>query len=463
MGRVPDRIFCEITGYVQAFRDVNKMEQRPIFLYLVRKGLSPLAIHDDLVTTLGADGDAGSYSSVIRYLRDAVFASSNPPTLLPVTFCHFSLMFLDDFHIPLNTAPFTFVINESEFQLNQLEAALLSPYVLDHMLVDGTSNRFTISSTSFSADDFDTLRQIVCSNTPVVTSTQSRSLLCLSRSLGNPGLQSLSLLHSLNKSDPLASGVSAAACEFHRFQRKDLMAIDFDTLNSILSDSELEILSEDELLNVELELFGIDPVCFLSRDKIGDLSLSLPFSELSETIWTTFLARYILCDLTIPLDSVIVKELPALFSDFRGKHLKLLYRESRDFGGHYAFHKACDGHRNTLAIVMHSNGSIFGGFTPLPWASSGGWIKDPSCQTFLFTLQNPFNIPPMRFPIRPDAARAIFCDSTTLCVFAYGYTWQSFDASALGDFPLQGLKFMTGEDVITWTNFEIFEVMDGPS
>jgi hypothetical protein len=57
------------------------MEQQSIVLYLARKGLSPLAIHDDLVTTLGVD--AVSYSSVTRYLRDAVFAFSNPPTPLP--------------------------------------------------------------------------------------------------------------------------------------------------------------------------------------------------------------------------------------------------------------------------------------------------------------------------------------------------------------------------------------------
>jgi hypothetical protein len=56
------------------------MEQRSIVLYFARKRLSPLAIHDDLVTTLGAD--AVSYSSVTRYLRDAVFASSNPLTRL---------------------------------------------------------------------------------------------------------------------------------------------------------------------------------------------------------------------------------------------------------------------------------------------------------------------------------------------------------------------------------------------
>jgi transcriptional regulator of acetoin/glycerol metabolism len=81
MGRVPDRILCEIIGYVQTFRDVKKMEQRSIVFYFAREGLSPLAIHDDLVTMLGAD--AVSYSSVIRCLSDAVFASSNLPTALP--------------------------------------------------------------------------------------------------------------------------------------------------------------------------------------------------------------------------------------------------------------------------------------------------------------------------------------------------------------------------------------------
>jgi hypothetical protein len=57
------------------------MEQQSIVLYLARKGLSPFAIHDDLVTTLAAD--AMSYLFVTRYLRDAVFSSSNPPTHLP--------------------------------------------------------------------------------------------------------------------------------------------------------------------------------------------------------------------------------------------------------------------------------------------------------------------------------------------------------------------------------------------
>jgi hypothetical protein len=68
-------------SYIQTLRDVKKMEQQSIIFYLARKRLSPLAIHDNFVTTLGTD--AVSYSSVIRYLRDPIFSSSNPPTTLP--------------------------------------------------------------------------------------------------------------------------------------------------------------------------------------------------------------------------------------------------------------------------------------------------------------------------------------------------------------------------------------------
>jgi hypothetical protein len=52
------------------------MDQQLIVLYLSRKGLSALAIHDDLVATLGAE--TVSYPSVTRCLREAIFASSNP-------------------------------------------------------------------------------------------------------------------------------------------------------------------------------------------------------------------------------------------------------------------------------------------------------------------------------------------------------------------------------------------------
>jgi hypothetical protein len=57
------------------------MDQQSIILYLSRKGLSAVAIHDDLVSTLGAE--AVSYPSVTRSLREAIFTPSNPPDPLP--------------------------------------------------------------------------------------------------------------------------------------------------------------------------------------------------------------------------------------------------------------------------------------------------------------------------------------------------------------------------------------------
>jgi hypothetical protein len=45
------------------------MTQRPIVAYLSLKGMLVREIHGDIVATLGPD--AASYSSVIRYLREA--------------------------------------------------------------------------------------------------------------------------------------------------------------------------------------------------------------------------------------------------------------------------------------------------------------------------------------------------------------------------------------------------------
>jgi hypothetical protein len=53
---------------------MSNMDQQLIILCLSMKGLSAVAIHDDLVTTLGAE--AVSYPSVTLYLREAIFASA---------------------------------------------------------------------------------------------------------------------------------------------------------------------------------------------------------------------------------------------------------------------------------------------------------------------------------------------------------------------------------------------------
>jgi hypothetical protein len=91
---------------------------------------------------------------------------------------------------------------------------------------------------------------------------------------------------------------------------------------------------------------------------------------------------------------VIVSDFPAIFAEFRGKHLKILWRGSRDGFGADAFHGPCDGHANTLTVILDTDGNIFGGFPPVEWESLSGWKYQPddSRKSFMFTLKNPHNI-----------------------------------------------------------------------
>jgi hypothetical protein len=36
------------------------------------------------------------------------------------------------------------------------------------------------------------------------------------------------------------------------------------------------------------------------------------------------------------------------------------------------FHRRCDGHANTLTVILDTKGNIFGGFTPVEWESGRG-------------------------------------------------------------------------------------------
>jgi hypothetical protein len=115
------------------------------------------------------------------------------------------------------------------------------------------------------------------------------------------------------------------------------------------------------------------------------------------------------------LNSRILTTFPAIFDEFRGRSLRLLFRASTDGFSAAAFHRACDGRSPTLAIVCDEGGNVFGGFTPIAWESvgnDGGPLRrvDANLKSFVFTVKNPHQTGPMRFPLRPGRqGRAVFC------------------------------------------------------
>jgi hypothetical protein len=111
--------------------------------------------------------------------------------------------------------------------------------------------------------------------------------------------------------------------------------------------------------------------------------------------------------------SLIVANLPALFADLRWKRSTLLWRGSRDGFRARDFHVRCDGHANTLTLILDKEGNIFGGFTPVEGDSTSNCCKaDPSLKSFLFTLKNPHNVSARRFALKAEwKGCAIGCGS----------------------------------------------------
>jgi hypothetical protein len=101
----------------------------------------------------------------------------------------------------------------------------------------------------------------------------------------------------------------------------------------------------------------------------------------------------------------------AIFEDFKQQKFSLLWRGSRDGFKAQQFHTFCDGHPNTLTLILDTDGNVFGGFTPVEWELGMGMCKaDPSLKSFLFTLMNPHNVPARRFALNAERKdEAIYC------------------------------------------------------
>jgi hypothetical protein len=172
-----------------------------------------------------------------------------------------------------------------------------------------------------------------------------------------------------------------------------------------------------------------------------------------------------------PFNSSIVSELPSILEEFRGKRFCLLWRASKDGFSAQAFHTQCDGSGNTLTFILDKSGNIFGGFTPIKWDSKGGARADESAKGFLFTIKNPGNIGPKKFPLNADRkSQAIFCDPAWGPHFydfgvydnsntnSVSHSWY-FGAAYSNDTGAAGETVFTGAGSFTAKEVEVFEII----
>jgi hypothetical protein len=172
-------------------------------------------------------------------------------------------------------------------------------------------------------------------------------------------------------------------------------------------------------------------------------------------------------------DSAIVPDFPKLFEDFKERQFTLLWRGNRDGFGGREFHGHCDGHPNTMTVILDTNGNTFGGFTPVRWESPPirGMSKvDKSLKSFLFTLKNPYNVPAQRFALKAKQKDfAIFCNAECgphLCDIAVCDNCDGNAASYAAGFGcnytnntgLDGTTFFTGSPNFKVKDIEVFEI-----
>jgi hypothetical protein len=187
------------------------------------------------------------------------------------------------------------------------------------------------------------------------------------------------------------------------------------------------------------------------------------------------------------VDSLIVSDVPPLFDEFRLKKWTLLWRGSRDGFGAHDFHSRCDGHANTLTLIVTAaskegaGGFVFGGFTPVEWDSrvidwecygSNCYKSDDSLKSFLFTLTNPRNIPARKFALMAEEKqKAIYCCSARGPSFGGMYVSDNCNANIdsvtyLGlnaytnDTGLDGRTVFTGSYYFKVEEIEVFEITD---
>jgi hypothetical protein len=288
---------------------------------------------------------------------------------------------------------FQFVVNQSVIEISLAES-LIFPAVREQLSVDGCARSFFLENSGIEAADIHSLQLLLSGETILVKRSQG----LLSGFLGNVSFERLLLGCS-------KAGIRMNLSDLVMERRIDLGGLSVEALDSLLLDEFVTVESEDALLRFILNL-GLDYRDLVRHIQIGFLSedgLSLlveHFGIPPESIWQC--AAEQIAHPPSLIDSQIISDFPEIFAEFRGRRFSLLWRGSRDGFGASGFHERCDGHENTLTVILDTKGNIFGGFTPVKWDSNSEAMTDDSLKSFLFTLKNPHNIPARKFALKAE-------------------------------------------------------------
>jgi hypothetical protein len=287
--------------------------------------------------------------------------------------------------------------------------------------------------------------------------------------------------------------VELLASHFYEFSISDIDKLKPSSLYAILSNPKLVVLNEDSLFDIvhglasrDFSYFGL--LEFVRFEFVSEVCMRRAFEFLSDEfdsitfgIWSN-LGKRLTLPITPPsksdrffskpiLDSTIISSWPVNFTILQDKDMRLLYRGTRDGFHGTDFHNHCNGHSHTVTLILSTNDCIFGGYTPLTWSSRGGYVPDPSLESFIFTIKNPHNLGARIFNLA-NAIHAIYDNSMYGPTFGGGHdfhvcdechtsnsNYSNFGHTYRNDTGIDGARVLTGASNFTVKEIEVFEVM----
>jgi hypothetical protein len=402
---------------------------------------------------------------------------------------------------------FAFTVGDERYNCPSFVAEFLSPRIATLRSEDVTINEFSLK-TDDPNHDFGTLLSVGFGHEVTLSPTEIRFVRSVCGELRNHELLEMTLkreggemsedelkarLEFLSEVDGSCDqNVPIVASHFYELSSSDVDQLSLPVLRGILSDPTLVVRDEDSIFEVihrrsSTDLSYFELLEFVRFEFVSDEIMKTAFDFISNSfdsltlnIWSGLRAR-----LTLPanpsnrqsgryslpdIESKIISEVPQFFSVFGGRTLRLLYRGSRDGFEAATFHNRCDGHRNTVSLISSTNGSIFGGYTPIAWSSSGYYVSDMSMESFIFTIKNPHNLPAQIFK-QKEGVKAAYHYASYGPTFGGGHDlgvndqcrnsdscWSNFGTTYTNETGIAGKEVLTGANKFTVAEIEVFEV-----
>ncbi|XP_062522994.1 uncharacterized protein LOC134197664 [Corticium candelabrum] len=171
-----------------------------------------------------------------------------------------------------------------------------------------------------------------------------------------------------------------------------------------------DTIAREELL-LEAEFYNIKPIIDKLSDPIDSQSAVQPVA--SEFVDSTLMNK---------------EDKRVLLSWLSGKtNWRLIYKASRDGFRAADFHRWCDNKGETISVIRTAGGYLFGGYTDVPWSTSGTYKQ--SSQSFLFAFRSSaLGNTPVKATIA-SSGNAVFHHSSYCCTFGAGHTIHIADSS----------------------------------